>query len=149
MIRLNGAKTDPKKAAHDTEPTEAQTSENDSDEEFPEFEEADSKLENSGEDPGEDSELEETERNPQEEAETATFQEICGTISKALREPPLNRLNCRLKVLVAEKSAIIYQGLKTNVWGRIREDGRHVIYRHPLLARLREHPDTAKIFKDV
>jgi hypothetical protein len=60
------------------------------------------------------------------------FQKLCMDVSEVLRSESGTKLSCRVKVLVEDSSAVIYQGMLSNVWGRIKADGRHAIYRHAL-----------------
>jgi len=77
------------------------------------------------------------------------FQKLCFDISEALRTETGKKLNCRLRVLVEHRQAIVYQGLASNVWGRFRSDGRHQVYRHALKKLLTEFPKTAEVFKSI
>ena len=70
------------------------------------------------------------------------FQQLCLTVSEVLRSESGTKLSCRVKVLVEDSSAVIYQGMLSNVWGRIKADGRHAIYRHALKQVLIEDPRT-------
>jgi len=74
-----------------------------------------------------------------------TFQKLCMDVSEALRSEEGRNLNCRLKVLVENHNAVIYQGMLGNVWGRLRADGRHQIYRHALKNLLAGNPKTESI----
>jgi hypothetical protein len=60
------------------------------------------------------------------------FRSLCMNIQKALNSEAGKKLNCRLRILVSDKEAIVYQGLLGNVWGRFRVTGDHNIYRHAL-----------------
>jgi len=73
------------------------------------------------------------------------FQELCFEVSSVLKSEKGKLLNCRLKVLVENQSAIVYQGLLGNVWGRLKADGRHQIYRHALKNLLDNNPSTKSI----
>jgi len=73
------------------------------------------------------------------------FQQLCMDIAEVLRSESGNKLSCRVKVLVEDSSAVIYQGMMSNVWGRLRADGRHAIYRHALKQVLLEDPRTAHL----
>lgn len=113
-------------------------------------------LEESDEDPGDNEDNLEREPEIEEELEEKEkekiemgFQEFCGEVTKALREHPINRLNCRLKVLVPEKSAVIYQGLRSNVWGRLRSSTHHTIYRQSLLRMLQKHSVVGHHFREL
>tara|TARA_Y100000034_G_scaffold132734_2_gene196425 strand:+ start:1196 stop:1558 length:363 start_codon:yes stop_codon:yes gene_type:complete len=82
--------------------------------------------------------------------EANTFQALCMAVGEVLRTSPEGqRLNCRLKILVENKEAIIYQGMLGNVWGRLRVDGRHLIYRHALKSFLIEHPKVKDSFVNL
>jgi len=65
-----------------------------------------------------------------------TFQSLCMGIQKALNSDDGKKLNCRLRILVSDKEAIVYQGLIGNVWGRFRVTGDHNVYRHALKSLL-------------
>jgi hypothetical protein len=77
------------------------------------------------------------------------FQELCFEIHRILNSPLGRKVNCKLKIENPGMSAIIYQGLKSNVWGRIKSNGRHRLYRHGLKKLLLEDPKTATQFKDI
>jgi hypothetical protein len=77
--------------------------------------------------------------------EANTFQKLCMDVSETLRSEEGKNLNCRLRVVVENHNAIVYQGLLGNVWGRIRADGRHQIYRHALKNLLAGNPKTKSI----
>jgi len=77
--------------------------------------------------------------------EANNFQQLCLYVSDVLRTDRGKILNCRLKVLVENQSAIVYQGLLGNVWGRLKADGRHQIYRHALKNVLADDPRTKSI----
>ncbi len=74
------------------------------------------------------------------------FQKLCMDVAKVLRSDQGNKLSCRIKVLVEDRSAIIYQGMLSNVWGRLTHDNKHAIYRHALKQVLLEDPRTKHIF---
>lgn len=74
------------------------------------------------------------------------FNELIKRVGNALRGPEGKKLNCRLKVLVDDQQAYIYQGLRNNVWGRLFSSKKHLIYRYPLKKLLQEHPDTKDYF---
>jgi hypothetical protein len=73
------------------------------------------------------------------------FQKLCFEVSRVLKSEKGKLLNCRLKVLVENQSAIVYQGMLGNVWGRLKADGRHQIYRHALKNLLDSNPTTKSI----
>ena len=73
------------------------------------------------------------------------FNQLCLDIGEVLRSDSGNKLSCRVKVLVEDSSAVIYQGMLSNVWGRVRADGRHAIYRHALKQVLLEDPRTSHL----
>jgi len=144
---------------NEEESEEEESDEEDTNEDETEEEESDSEEETEDESDEETAEEEEedeeteddenTEVEEDKETEKLTFQQTCAIISVALRKPSFTKLNCRVKVLVQDRTAIIYQGLRSNVWARLRYDGSHTVYRHALLTALREDEDTAPIFKDV
>lgn len=70
------------------------------------------------------------------------FQKLCMDVAEVLRSESGTKLSCRVKVLVEDSSAVIYQGMLSNVWGRIKADGRHAVYRHALKQVLLEDPRT-------
>ena len=78
--------------------------------------------------------------------EANKFQRMCIDISNALRTPTGTKLSCRLKILVENKEAVIYQGLIGNVWARVRANGSHNIYRHALKTLLTENEKTKEYF---
>ena len=78
--------------------------------------------------------------------EANDFQRMCIDISNALKTPLGSKLSCRLKILVENKEAVIYQGLIGNVWARVRANGRHNIYRHALKSLLQENENTKEYF---
>jgi len=90
-----------------------------------------------------------TDEEVSEEEEQFDFQELCIAVSKVLRTFPGNKLNCRLRVLVEDRTAIIHQGPKGNVWARLKVNGDHNFYRHALKKILQEHESTAEYFKNV
>ena len=67
-------------------------------------------------------------------------------VAEVLRSEPGNKLSCRIRVLVEDRSAVIYQGMLSNVWGRLTHDNKHAIYRHALKQVLLEDPRTKHIF---
>ena len=71
-----------------------------------------------------------------------SFHELCMAVSEALRSEQGTKLSCRVKVLVEDSSAVIYQGMLSNVWGRFTADGKSNIYRHALKQVLLEDPRT-------
>jgi len=73
------------------------------------------------------------------------FQSFCLTVAEVLRSEKGRKLSCRIKVLVEDRSAVIYQGMMSNVWGRLTADGKHNIYRHALKQVLIEDPRTKHI----
>lgn len=73
------------------------------------------------------------------------FNKLCLDVSEVLRSESGTKLSCRVKVLVEDSSAVIYQGMMSNVWGRLRADGRHAIYRHALKQVLLEDPRTSHL----
>ena len=73
------------------------------------------------------------------------FQKLCLTVSEVLRGEKGKKLSCRVKVLIEDNSAVIYQGMLSNVWGRLTADGKHNIYRHALKQVLLEDPRTEHI----
>lgn len=75
----------------------------------------------------------------------SNFQKLCLDVGEVLRSESGNKLSCRVKVLVEDSSAVIYQGMLSNVWGRLRADGRHAIYRHALKQVLLEDPRTSHL----
>tara|TARA_R110000851_G_scaffold92770_2_gene202386 strand:- start:1530 stop:1874 length:345 start_codon:yes stop_codon:yes gene_type:complete len=73
------------------------------------------------------------------------FQQLCLTVSEVLRGEKGRKLSCRVRVLVEDSSAVIYQGMLSNVWGRLTYDGKHAIYRHALKQVLLEDERTKHI----
>ena len=78
--------------------------------------------------------------------EANEFQRMCINVSSALKTPLGTKLNCRVKVLVENKEAIVYQGLIGNVWARVRANGRHNVYRHALKTLLIADEKTKEYF---
>ena len=74
------------------------------------------------------------------------FQKLCMDVAEVLRSEPGNKLSCRIRVLVEDRSAVIYQGLLSTVCRRLTHDGKHAIYRHALKQVLLEDPRTKHIF---
>jgi len=74
------------------------------------------------------------------------FQKLCMDVAEVLRSEKGNKLSCRIRVLVEDRSAVIYQGMLSNVWGRLTYDGKHAIYRHALKQVLLEDTRTKHIF---
>jgi len=77
------------------------------------------------------------------------FQEICHDVHKLLTTPEGRKINCKLRIENPGMSAIIYQGLRSNVWGRIKSNGRHRVYRHALKKLLLENKSTARYFEGI
>ena len=77
------------------------------------------------------------------------FPEFCHKLHLALQSDKGKKLNCRVKVLVTDSQAMIYQGVYSNVWGRFNVSGIHNIYRHQLKNLLKTNPDTAEFFTDL
>ena len=73
------------------------------------------------------------------------FQALCMGIQKALNSEEGVKLNCRLRILVKDKEAVVYQGLIGNVWGRFRDTGNHNIYRHALKNLLMNNAHTVSM----
>ena len=74
--------------------------------------------------------------------EQKDFQQLCLDVGEVLRSEKGTKLSCRVKVLVEDSSAVIYQGMLSNVWGRFSADGKSNIYRHALKQVLEEDPRT-------
>ncbi len=84
------------------------------------------------------------EKTPPSGSEPA-FQALCMNIQKALNSEEGVKLNCRLRILVQDKEAIVYQGLLGNVWGRFRVTGNHNVYRHALKSLLMHNVNTTSM----
>ncbi|MAH07882.1 hypothetical protein CMI38_06565 [Candidatus Pacearchaeota archaeon] len=78
--------------------------------------------------------------------EANKFQKLCFDVQKALHSDDGKRLSCRLKIITENKQAIVYQGMVGNVWGRLKANGRHSIYRHALNNLLKADKNTSKYF---
>jgi len=78
--------------------------------------------------------------------EANKFQKLCFDVQKALHSDDGKRLSCRLKIITENKQAIVYQGMVGNVWGRLKANGRHSIYRHALNNLLKANKNTSKYF---
>jgi hypothetical protein len=90
---------------------------------------------------------EEKDINTKEETPVYEFQSLILKVQTALSSDKGKRLNCRVRVLVQDREAVVYQGLRSNIWGRLKANGNHSIYRHALARVLREDPATANLFK--
>jgi len=77
------------------------------------------------------------------------FIEMTQAINSVLQTEQGKKLNCRLKVIVTNKQAIIYQGPISNTWARLKANGNHQVYRHSLKKLLQESEKTAKYFKHL
>jgi hypothetical protein len=84
---------------------------------------------------------------PIEVDEATKFQRLCLDVTQALRSDEGKNLSCRLKVLTANKQAVVYQGMLGNVWARLKANGRHSIYRHVLNNLLKSNENTRKYFQ--
>ena len=81
--------------------------------------------------------------------EDLDFQQLCMDVNTVLRKFPGNRLNCKIKVFPGEKTAIIHQGPRSNIWGRLKSNGDHYLYRHALKKVLDEDELTTTYFKNI
>lgn len=138
-------KSKKKKTTEETSKEEEITSQEETSEEEPEevkekAEEADT-LEDKA--PEKKPKKEEKEEAP----EKSEFVSVIEGVTKALNSPAGKRLNCRVKVIAPDNQAIVYQGLRNNVWGRIYKDKKHDIYRHPLRKLLQNFEETKEEFK--
>jgi len=111
-------------------------------------------------DDGEDSEPEENVGDPghDEDGDDETdandradfqFQDLCTVVTKLLGTPEGKRLGCRLRVENPGMSAIVYQGMRSNVWARIKSNGRHRVYRHALKKLLLDNEATKEYFDGI
>lgn len=73
------------------------------------------------------------------------FQLMINNFVKALNSKQGKNFNLRIKV--ASGTGIIYQGLYSNVWGRIKEDGSIYIHRQNLEKFFSTHPATMEYFE--
>lgn len=80
------------------------------------------------------------------QSQVLDFTELIADIQKALQSEKGNRLACKVAKINDSQSLVIYQGLRSNVWARIEQNGNYFIYRSSLERLLRSHEATKKHF---
>jgi len=80
----------------------------------------------------------------EEKEERDLFTEKVEAISLVINSLEGKKLALKLKVV--NNTGFIFQGLFSNVWGRVHPNGDHVIYRHALTNLLKKHNLTKRYF---
>ena len=92
-----------------------------------------------------DVEITEKEKTQEElKEEKSLFDRKVEALVIAINNPEGQKL--ALKVKIYNNTCHIYQGIFSNVWGRINPNGSHTIYRHALTNMLRKNSATRDLF---
>lgn len=90
-------------------------------------------------------EITEKEKTQEElKEEKSLFDRKVEALVIAINNPEGQKL--ALKVKIYNNTCHIYQGIFSNVWGRINPNGSHTIYRHALTNMLRKNSATRDLF---